>query len=408
MTNVMCKHGFVRETADSAACPDCAKASGDALFAAFAPPVASLPEAKGAPDFAQAQLDALIARLAKKLDMEADQRTVLGNPLALCHAHAAKYDMDFENQPPAIPSGVPSDPPTPVGFVRIGDYSVSETIGGSFLLVDETEEFAPIARFTCETDARAFWRFVEALATYCVPDAASEIPSIMSDSRDWMVRRAEMLDRMADDEESKFTQDDLYVPNGIPTALRSISKYLRRQALTLAAPSHQGEASVPLSIADEAFDYRSVAAEQRRDEPASESVLFFRADELTALRDRAPQIADDLARAASAIRSEARVLREAEEYIAALRAPLLEYFGTTDPALLAEVFADRATRAEDVFRIVPTNGGGDELRFSVAKLSLLSITERTNLARRLIEGNTGTHTATRVLATTSESQKPKR
>lgn len=35
-------------------------------------------------------------------------------------------------------------------------------------------------------------------------------------------------------------------------------------------------------------------------------------------------------------------LREAEQYIAALRGPLLHYFGTTDPELLAEVWADQA------------------------------------------------------------------
>lgn len=35
-------------------------------------------------------------------------------------------------------------------------------------------------------------------------------------------------------------------------------------------------------------------------------------------------------------------LREAEAYIAELRGPLLWYFGTTDPDLLAEVWADAA------------------------------------------------------------------
>lgn len=71
------------------------------------------------------------------------------------------------------------------------------------------------------------------------------------------------------------------------------------------------------------------------------TVLSFRADELTALRERAPAIADDLARIASAVRDQDEQLREAELYIEAIRRPLLWYFGTTDPDLFAEVLADR-------------------------------------------------------------------
>lgn len=73
------------------------------------------------------------------------------------------------------------------------------------------------------------------------------------------------------------------------------------------------------------------------------TVLSFRADELTALRERAPAIADDLARIASAVRDQDEQLREAELYIEAIRRPLLWYFGTTDPDLFAEVLADRET-----------------------------------------------------------------
>lgn len=43
--------------------------------------------------------------------------------------------------------------------IRVGNYAISQTIGGDFLLVDASEENAPVARFTCETDARHFWGF---------------------------------------------------------------------------------------------------------------------------------------------------------------------------------------------------------------------------------------------------------
>ncbi len=45
--------------------------------------------------------------------------------------------------------------------------------------------------------------------------------------------------------------------------------------------------------------------------------------------------------------------------------------------------------ANDILRVVPNIGGGTEIRFNNARLSELSMNERTNLARQLVEGNTG-------------------
>lgn len=49
--------------------------------------------------------------------------------------------------------------------------------------------------------------------------------------------------------------------------------------------------------------------------------------------------------------------------------------------------------ADDILRVLPSSGGGTEIRFNNARLGELSMSERTILARQLIEGNTGSQAA---------------
>jgi hypothetical protein len=51
--------------------------------------------------------------------------------------------------------------------------------------------------------------------------------------------------------------------------------------------------------------------------------------------------------------------------------------------------------ADEILRVVRSQGGGVELRFSVSKLSTLSVSERQQLARRMVDNNTGSHRAVR-------------